>query len=146
MDRPRHQLLARAAFAGDENSGIDARDLGDSGMDRGDGLTAPDHLVGEVQVSLQTVRFTFERPEPPEVVDRDGGNPRHRCRQLQMIVRERHPGAGRQINRAERAALNRQGHRHNRRRTRLADIVLQAAVFAFGVAVDNMPTPSPMTR
>ena len=93
MNRARRQLLAGPGFAGDENSGVDPRDLGNARMDRVDCLTAPDHLVGQVQIRLQTVRLAFERAEPAHVVDRDRGNSRHRCRQLQMIVCENRPRA-----------------------------------------------------
>ena len=119
MNRACRQFLAGTGFAGDEDSRIDARDFGDAGVDGGDCRTAPDHLAGQMQVSLQAVCLTFERPEPPQVVDRDRRNSRHRCRELQMIVREGRPGAGCQIDQAEQVPLHRQRYGHNRRHTRV---------------------------
>ena len=95
VNRPRGQFFAGPGFARDENGCIHPRDLGNARMDRVDCLTAPDHLAGQMQVSLQTVRLTFERPEPADVFDRDGGVPAPpQSRQLQVIVSEDSAGPG----------------------------------------------------
>ena len=86
MDGARHQFLAGAALAADQNGGIALGYLADEGLHLAHAPALADDDAFKIQLRLQSAIFVAQRFRGENVVQRDRGDSGNRAQEVHMVV------------------------------------------------------------